>query len=187
MKKILAILLCWALINFIASISFAQSSAQDTNGKAPNFYAKEVKAPELDKKIKKIKGELAEINNDFVKEFQIYYKNQNWDGVRSLNSSLSYYTTISRYIDSVSLSLDFMSLIDMKNIDAGQAILDREMLNLNLNIQALLGNAQGIDPDMSGSLINAISSNNDPLAKKMLMQLLDIAKETSKVYDEYNS
>ena len=80
-----------------------------------------------------------------------------------------------------------MPLIDMKNIDAGQAIVNREMLNLNLNIQALLGNAQGIDPDMSGSLINAISSNKDPLAKKMLMQLLDIAKETSKVYDDYNS
>jgi hypothetical protein len=187
MKKLLIALLCCGSVSCAYSISIAQSSVQGNNSKTPNFYAKEIKNPELDKKIKKIKGELAEINNDLVKEFQIYYKNQNWDGVRSLNSSLSYYTTISRYIDSVSLSLDFMSLIDMKNIDAGQAILDREMLNLNLNIQALLGNAQGIDPDMTGSLVNAISSNNDPLAKKMLMQLLDIAKETSKVYDEYNS
>ena len=42
MKNLLPLFLCFGLVSLTATISLAQTSVEDTNGKVPKFYAKEV-------------------------------------------------------------------------------------------------------------------------------------------------
>jgi len=181
--RILTFFLTIILLTQGTTVTWAQ--VQNNNKEVLNLSVKEVKNKELAQKIKKIQGELTDISTEWMNASQAFEANKHYEGQKEISSASTYIESIKNPIDKVSLCLGYMSIIDPKYFEQGQMKLNNEMTFLNYQAQILLTTSR--DQNKDASLYFEITAVNDPLVKNILVQLLNITKETAKIYDEFNS